>query len=164
MRRLHAFAARGAFLWYAHVTQFLMDANLEMRLKVAAAKARFGWLWPVIGVHVRNGDYCSFENEHGGHCLMYRHCICDGFEPYLARIRQMQALYNISTVFLATQDARILEAAQAQEGLRVLALPFNRQVLAGYRSVSLSIYVSIYLSLHTIKHTHTHTHTHTHRC
>jgi hypothetical protein len=27
---------------------------------------------PVIGVHVRNGDYCSFENENGGLCLMYR--------------------------------------------------------------------------------------------
>ena len=141
-----------------------MDANLEMRLKVAAAKARLGWLGPVIGVHVRNGDYCSFENEHGGHCLMYRHCICDGFEPYLARIRLLQARYNISTVFLATQDARILEAAQAQEGLRVLALPFNRQVLAGLaaqralprcvsvfvsidRSIDRSIYLSIYIDI-----------------
>jgi len=34
------------------------------------------------------------------------------FEPYLERIRRMQALYNISTVFIATQDARILLAAK----------------------------------------------------
>ncbi len=97
------FAHRGAFWWYAHVTHFLLEENLEFRLKLAAAKAALGFQRPIIGVHVRNGDYCSFENDQGGLCLMYRHCICDGFEPYLERIRKIQAQYNISTVFLATQ-------------------------------------------------------------
>ena len=64
-------------------------------------RARF--VGPVIGVHVRNGDYCSFENDNGGLCLMYRHCICDGFVPYLDRIRAMRDRYDISTVFIATQ-------------------------------------------------------------
>jgi hypothetical protein len=43
----------------------------------------------------------------------------------------MQAQYNISNVFLATQDARILLAAKAQPGLRVIALPFDRDQLTG---------------------------------
>jgi len=30
------------------------------------------------------------ENNGGGLCLMYKHCLCDGFEPYLARIREMK--------------------------------------------------------------------------
>ena len=33
-------------------------------------------------------------------------------QPYLERIQRMQSLYGISTVFIATQDARILLAAQ----------------------------------------------------
>jgi hypothetical protein len=43
----------------------------------------------------------------------------------------MQAQYNISNVFLATQDARILLAAKAQPGLRVIAMPFDRDQLTG---------------------------------
>jgi len=82
-------------------------------------------------VHVRNGDYCSFENDDGGLCLMYRHCLCDGFEPYLERIRRMKERYGISTVLLATQDARIVAAAKAEKGVRVLALDFDRSELTG---------------------------------
>ena len=43
----------------------------------------------------------------------------------------LQAQYNISNVFLATQDARILLAAKAQPGLRVIAMPFDRDQLTG---------------------------------
>jgi len=92
------FAHRGAFWWYAHVTHFLLEENLEFRLKLSAAKAALGFQRPIIGVHVRNGDYCSFENDEGGLCLMYRHCICDGFEPYLERIRKMQVRKSPSVI------------------------------------------------------------------
>mmetsp|Transcript_44862 Transcript_44862/g.70279 ORF Transcript_44862/g.70279 Transcript_44862/m.70279 type:complete len:123 (-) Transcript_44862:195-563(-) len=43
----------------------------------------------------------------------------------------MQRRYGISSVFLATQDERILTAARAQDGLRVMALPFDRDQLTG---------------------------------
>ena len=63
----------------------------------------------MIGVHVRNGDYCTHQDAGGGLCLMYKHCLCDGFEPYLERIREMKERYGATAVFLATQDPRIVE-------------------------------------------------------
>jgi hypothetical protein len=61
----------------------------------------------------------------------------------------MQAQYNISNVFLATQDARILLAAKAQPGLRVIAMPFDRDQLTGnrYLQVGTLLRVGLYLML-----------------
>jgi len=123
---------RGAFWWYSHATHFLLEPNPDFRLKITAAKALLGFgSGPVIGVHVRNGDYCTHQDEGGGLCLQYMHCVCDGFEPYLARIREMKERYGATAIFLATQDPRIVEAARAESGLRVMALPFDREQLTG---------------------------------
>lgn len=62
---------------------------------------------------------------------MYLHCVCHGFTDYMTRIKKMRDLYGVKTIFLATQDQRIVSAARAQAGLRVLSLSFDRGQLTG---------------------------------
>ena len=77
-------------MWWGgwQVAGFLLRPNRAFERQLAAARAALGFERPAVGVHVRNGDYCSFQNDAGGggggggggHCLMYRHCVCHGFQ------------------------------------------------------------------------------------
>jgi hypothetical protein len=61
----------------------------------------------------------------------------------------MQQLYGVNTVFLATQDERIVQAAKAYSAdLRVLTLDFDRKKLTGAAARKVPVFVYVYICLY----------------
>ena len=90
----------------------------EDELDLEGTKARLGWerrQYPnggsgsgggVIGVHIRHGDACHTTSRKG-HCM--------GFSKYLPDLRAMKAKYNVTAVFIATDDERVIAEAKGHE-------------------------------------------------
>ncbi len=43
------------------MASFLLQPNADFARRLSTTRAALGFEGPVVGVHVRNGDYCSFK-------------------------------------------------------------------------------------------------------
>jgi len=78
-----------------------------MTRHVEAVKQSLGFRHPIIGIHIRHGDSCSDPRPY----TMRR---CWPLAEYMAHARRFKERYGVRTVFLATDDAEVAEAAQQE--------------------------------------------------
>ncbi|MGB1605910.1 MAG: hypothetical protein ACPIOQ_74970, partial [Promethearchaeia archaeon] len=124
-----ALRARGLFFWRAMTTRFLLRRLVRpladsLRPEIAAARARMGWgaRERVIGLHVRHGDSCQTNIRRGK---------CVPLAKHVAEVRTVAALYNITAVYVATDNPAVVGQTSELLGpaMRVFALSlFDRRV------------------------------------
>jgi hypothetical protein len=83
------------------------NARLQQRLQRFHAALRFNS--PAIGVHVRHGDACTHAEVSN---FKPR---CKGWPVYEELVLTAVALYNITNIYLATDDDAIITAARATQ-------------------------------------------------
>ena len=111
------YRARGIFWWRMVQMQYLLRLNQRTKQEVDLASARrdIGYSKPIIGLHVRRGDSC--------HTTLRRNK-CVPLTRHLEAVLVMSARYNISKVFVATDDTSALEHLRAQApDLDFISLP-----------------------------------------
>lgn len=122
------YAHRGLFWWTAQSLAFLARPDDETLSRLWRTSANLDWRArsPVLGVHVRRGDTCL----DGGANELRKHKgrTCEGLDAYAARARAMVAAHGFRSVFLATDDAAILEEAISSDAFGVPVLVANRNV------------------------------------
>jgi hypothetical protein len=116
---------RGVLWWRSVVMGALLAPNERLEAVVRHVKTVLRWppAGGVVGVHVRHGDSCAHAE------ISDFKPQCAPLERHWALVQKMRATYGFATVFLATDDARVVEEAEAlgdAEGVRVMALAFDR--------------------------------------
>merc|ERR1712137_571553 len=107
-------------LFHSAALSYLLRLNSRtiQELGLSALKKKIGFTHPIIGLHVRHGDACH-TSERAGNCF--------GLKVYLPAIRAMSRRYNISKVFVATDDPKTISSAMAlDEGLEFITVPVDR--------------------------------------
>jgi len=98
---------RGLFWWTAQQFAWLLRPGERLAAQVASLKAALQWEAhrPILGMHVRHGDSCmQGEGSRTGRK-------CESLAVYMRGARQMQQ-YGFRSVYLATDDAAVLEEAR----------------------------------------------------
>ena len=97
----------GVLWWRAQVLSFLMEPNAALRRRLRHVKNLIGYSHPIIGLHIRHGDACthaSLSNYRPG---------CKSVDDYLEMVAQVGAKYDVTKVFLATDDDSVLQHVRA---------------------------------------------------
>jgi hypothetical protein len=108
-----AFRKHGLYFWRAMTTGYVMRLSAEVEAallaQVDALRAEMGWGADdrVIGLHVRHGDSCRTN---------IRRNKCVALERHVAEVRTVAALYGISKVFVATDDAGVVGRLRRELG------------------------------------------------
>ena len=104
-----AYAHRGLFWWTGQVLAWLIRPDFQRRQRLNELKAVWKWReGEVLAVHVRRGDTClagagAVERGKGRQC--------DGLEAYLPAIKALLSRYGYSQIYLASDDADVVQRA-----------------------------------------------------
>ena len=106
-----AYRERGWFGWSSQVLAFLMRPNDELRRAVTRARDATGLTdalarGRVVGLHVRHGDSCLDTEK----VRMAR--TCEPLSAYMPHVRRVARLVGATSVYLATDSARVLADAR----------------------------------------------------
>lgn len=102
-----SFRQQGLLWWRSHILSFLMNPNTVLQRRVRHVKNLIGYTHPIIGLHIRHGDACthaSLSNYRPG---------CKSVADYFAEVVKMGEKYDVSKVFLATDDDSVLQYIRA---------------------------------------------------
>jgi len=95
----------GPLFYGAALTAWWWRPHKRLTKKLALDAAAIG-LKPAgnrcIAIHVRHGDTCPRNNKTG-----FRKCTA--FEVYMRRAEKYRTTYNYTSIFLATDDARVID-------------------------------------------------------
>lgn len=114
---------RGWFWWtsqlllYATRPSPLLQHDVARKAEQSGLSGALASGVRVIGVHIRHGDSCSTRERR----RMAR--TCAPLEDYLEHVRALAGRLDTTTIFLATDDASVLEVARTLPNLTVLAVP-----------------------------------------
>jgi hypothetical protein len=117
------FRQRGWFWWTSQLLRYATRPSESLQRDLARKAEQSGLSKMlasgvrVIGVHIRHGDSCSIRERR----RMAR--TCSPLEDYLEHVRALARRLDTTTVFLATDDASVLEMARALPDLTILAVP-----------------------------------------
>ncbi|KAK3250649.1 hypothetical protein CYMTET_39969 [Cymbomonas tetramitiformis] len=101
----------GYFWYHAQLLRVLWDPNHKMLARIARAKREIGLSrnltsYNMIGMHVRHGDSCYARKQTKR---------CPPFEEYLKHARSFRDKYNVSSIYLATDDAELAQRVRASK-------------------------------------------------
>jgi hypothetical protein len=118
-----AFKQRGWFWWTSQLLLYATRPSESLQLDLVRRAEQSGLSGAlasgvrVIGVHIRHGDSCGTRERR----RMARTCAPLG--DYLEPVRALARRLDTRTIFLATDDASVLETARTLSDLTVLAVP-----------------------------------------
>ena len=91
-----------------------------IKAKLQRLKNIVGFRHPIIGLHIRYGDGCLPNQMHRPPC--------EPIEAYMEELRRMSKLYNVSSVYVATDSSQVIDKLQEVEDMQVLHMPLDRTV------------------------------------
>uniref|UniRef100_A0A7S0EQH3 Alpha-(1,6)-fucosyltransferase N- and catalytic domain-containing protein n=1 Tax=Hanusia phi TaxID=3032 RepID=A0A7S0EQH3_9CRYP len=106
----------GILWWRAVQMEYILRLNEETRREVDLdnVKRSINYTHPIIGLHVRRGDSC--------HTTLRRNK-CVPLSRHLEHVRAMASRYNISKVFVATDDTQVVkELSRAEPQLSFISI------------------------------------------
>ena len=106
---------KGYFWWVSQQMRYLFRLNPHIHAEVQRVKQKLGFTRPVIGMHVRHGDSCKVRLH------------CWPFESYMRAAERLRGLYGVSSIYLATDSAEVVQlAASWGDGWRFFYLDIDR--------------------------------------
>lgn len=110
----------GLFQWSSSLMGLIALARGGIKAKLQRLKNIVGFRNPIIGLHIRYGDGCLPNQMHRPPC--------EPIEAYMEELRRMSKLYNVSSVYVATDSSQVIDKLQEIEDLQVLHMPLDRTV------------------------------------
>ena len=121
---LPAFEEMGRFWWQAQLASYIMQTSYVAEKKVRRVELAIGFETPCIGVHLRLGNNCSFEDHRSEWYSSSAASGCkQAFQSYTQAVVDMKGAYGLKTAFVAadsTAAGEQLEQALVERGVRVV--------------------------------------------
>lgn len=121
---LPAFEDMGRLWWQAQLASYIMQTSYVAEKKVRRVELAIGFETPCIGVHLRLGNNCSFEDHRSEWYSSSAASGCkQAFQSYTQAVMDMKAAYGLKTAFVAADSTGAgvqLEQALAGQGVRVV--------------------------------------------
>jgi len=109
----------GVFWYRSQLLGFFWRLNAHTRIHIEAVKKKIGFTNRSIGIHVRHGDSCSDPRP-------YTMRKCFPLAIYMQYAESFRQKYNISTIFLATDDSQVISESRQFSNFTIIFVPFDR--------------------------------------
>jgi hypothetical protein len=125
------YTGKGSF-WYRMVQIHFLIGNLSSKLRdklsLEKLKQDIGFSHPIIGLHIRHGDSCP------GTPGAFTARSCKGVNHYIQEVETMSKLYGIKSVFLATDDQKVVSRLRGhfKGRLNIVTTDIDRAHLEDY--------------------------------
>ena len=94
---------RMGLFWYRTIFysyMFRLSDRVQNAIQIEDVKQKIGFKHPIMGLHIRHGDSCYTTNRAGR---------CKRVPEYLTAVKNMNQMYEISRVFVSTDDPLVIE-------------------------------------------------------
>ena len=121
------FAERGLFWWTSQQLAFLLRPDDEFVSVISKLKTDLRWEAhrPILGIHIRHGDSCSPDQ------VELKARTCEDLDVYMYHARNLSLKYGYKSIFLATDDPKMVEATKKYPEFNWLHRPDIRAMREG---------------------------------
>jgi len=114
------FNGMGLFQWSSSLLGLVARPRGALQAKLQRLKSIVGFQHPIIGLHVRYGDGCLPNQMHRPSC--------EPIESYITEVRRMADIYNVSSVYVASDSSDVIDKLHEMSDMQVLHMPLDRTI------------------------------------